>query len=323
MPNLTMLAGDGDRFAVVDTETTGLGADARIVEIAVITVSLKGEIRHVLETLINPEGDVGPTHIHQINNRMVRRAPTFPQVALGLAELLNGACIVGHHVQFDIRMMRQEFERIGIVFDVTSPIDTKRFSEGKLEQAFDKYGIPPDLAHSALADASVCASLLIRYGDETSGPQTSIRGVERIHNKHTHGFRPVLRKRGSKHILEDISDCIHLSNLPCSPTPTRSPKPRKVTRSVPENIVFTTPQALDINGVREVVVSGAHPELTRTEIHAELTSWGYKPNRSVTNRTDLVLVGTLTNPSKKLREAEKAGIQMFPLTEYRKLEPEH
>ena len=47
------------RFAVIDTETTGLSKHDRIVEFACITIS-NGEIVDEYDTLIQPNRDPGP-----------------------------------------------------------------------------------------------------------------------------------------------------------------------------------------------------------------------------------------------------------------------
>jgi len=56
-------------FAIVDVETTGLfpRMGDRIVEIAAIRATAKGEVLHEYATLVNPNRDVGPTHIHGIS----------------------------------------------------------------------------------------------------------------------------------------------------------------------------------------------------------------------------------------------------------------
>lgn len=77
--NLHRCAGGADRFVIVDTETTGVYPADRIVEIALITLSLSGEVVDVFETLINPGRDVAASHIHGITASMVRRRRHSPR----------------------------------------------------------------------------------------------------------------------------------------------------------------------------------------------------------------------------------------------------
>ena len=82
----------GPGFAVIDFETTGLfpGGQDRVVEVAVVHVDDRGAVTGQWDTLVNPERDLGPQHIHQIRAAEVMGAPTFPQIAGELVDLLAG-----------------------------------------------------------------------------------------------------------------------------------------------------------------------------------------------------------------------------------------
>lgn len=91
---------DPDAYAVLDTETTGLTATSRIVEIAVTTAS--GTV--LLDTLINPGGEPIPaeaTAIHGITDAMVEDAPTFSEILPRLTEALAGRRIVIYNRDYD------------------------------------------------------------------------------------------------------------------------------------------------------------------------------------------------------------------------------
>ena len=106
------------KTVVIDTETTGLGKLDRIVEIAAITINPQtGEIIDEFETLVNPERDIGPTSIHGITPSMVETAPTFEEIATALARRLTGAILVAHNLSFDVRMLKQEYDRLDSSFD--------------------------------------------------------------------------------------------------------------------------------------------------------------------------------------------------------------
>ncbi|MGW7674414.1 3'-5' exonuclease [Streptomyces sp. NPDC054775] len=91
----------------MDTETTGLTATSRIVEIAVTTAS--GTV--LLDTLINPGGEPIPaqaTAIHGITDAMVKDAPTFSEVLPRLTEALAGRRIVIYKREYDTGRLEWE-----------------------------------------------------------------------------------------------------------------------------------------------------------------------------------------------------------------------
>lgn len=157
---MDLLYGKGDRFAVVDVETTGVYNRDRVVEVAAVTVFPHGQIIDEWDTLVNPERDVGPTHIHRVSASMVSAAPTFAEVAAALAERLNGAVLVAHNLTFDCRMLVSEYRRVDGELDPGSGIYTLRLFGEKLEDACRHRGIPLDYPHRALADARATARLL-------------------------------------------------------------------------------------------------------------------------------------------------------------------
>ena len=108
------------QFVVLDTETTGLFKNDRIVEIGAIVIQ-GNEILEEWSTLINPNRDLGPIHIHGITPTMVSMAPSFAEIANDLARLLNGRTLVCHNAHFDIRMLSQEFNRLGIQVSLGKP----------------------------------------------------------------------------------------------------------------------------------------------------------------------------------------------------------
>lgn len=150
---------DEIEFVVIDTETTGLFSRDRIIEVGIVT--FKGqEILEEWSTLINPMRDVGPTQIHGVTASMVSMAPTFADVANDLARLLNGRILVCHNASFDIRMLKQEFDRLKIDVHLgkafCTMIASRRqlpFGASKLTDVCNELGIPIIEAHSALGDA--------------------------------------------------------------------------------------------------------------------------------------------------------------------------
>jgi len=156
-----ILAGEQvERFAVVDVETTGFAKTDRIVEVAVVMLSSTGELIDEWDTLVNPERDVGPTHVHRVTASMVSAAPTFAEVSATLARRLDGAVLVAHNLPFDSQMLANEYERVGGALDPGRGVCTYRLTGQTLEHAADAHGITLEGHHRALADARAAARLL-------------------------------------------------------------------------------------------------------------------------------------------------------------------
>jgi DNA polymerase-3 subunit epsilon len=161
-------------YAVVDIETTGLfpGGHDRIVEVAVVQVSLAGLVESSWTTLLNPGRDLGPQHIHGIPAADVLDAPTFDEVAGALAQRLAGRVFVAHNASFDARFIANEYAWLG--YDVPlvpqTSVCTMRWASHLIPEAprtlagcCERAGITLENAHAALVDATATAALLRHY----------------------------------------------------------------------------------------------------------------------------------------------------------------
>lgn len=92
-------------FVILDTETTGLGNQAEIVQISLID----HEGFPLLNTLVSPTCEIEPDAqaIHGISQDAVEMAPAFHQVFLGLWEKVGKRDLVIYNAEFDLRMIRQ------------------------------------------------------------------------------------------------------------------------------------------------------------------------------------------------------------------------
>ena len=148
------------RYAVIDCETTGLGQHDRIVEIAVVTLDpLTWKPTDEYDTLINPQRDVGPVGVHGITASMVEAAPSFDEVASALSRRLHDTILIAHNLSFDTRMLKYEFQRLGVPFNPGSGFCTLRATSEKLISACRRFGITLEVQHRALADARAAAVL--------------------------------------------------------------------------------------------------------------------------------------------------------------------
>jgi DNA polymerase III subunit epsilon len=158
-------------YAVVDVETTGLhpGWHHRIVEVAVVHVDESGGITDEWCTVVNPQRDLGPQHIHGITAAEARRSPRFAEIAGDLAARLVGRMVVGHNVSFDLRFLAAEFGLTGIDVPLgsESALCTMSLSgryltptARSLAMCCEAAGVRLTEAHSALHDARATAQLL-------------------------------------------------------------------------------------------------------------------------------------------------------------------
>jgi DNA polymerase III subunit epsilon len=165
-----------ERLVVIDTETTGLSNRDRIVEVAAVVFDTGGDVVDEYDTLVNPHQDVGPTHIHGITGPMVSQAPTFDEVAEALARRINGAVLVAHNLPFDVRFLANEYRRVGATLMPGKGICTLRLTGVRLEVACQRYGVPLDHHHRALADARAAGMLLQRLlGERPHGVPANVQ----------------------------------------------------------------------------------------------------------------------------------------------------
>jgi DNA polymerase-3 subunit epsilon len=162
----------GPGFAVIDLETTGFSPlQERIVEVAVVVLDASGRELDAFCTLVDPERDPGPTHVHGITADMLVGAPTFADVHPYVAGLLSGRVVVGHNVdRFDLAFLLAECRRLGDdrVPDGVVTLDTLLVAQSYLDlpgkarliDCCDRYSLSWVDHHNALGDARVTAELL-------------------------------------------------------------------------------------------------------------------------------------------------------------------
>ncbi len=126
----------------LDTETTGLGADDEIVEIAIIDAD--GAV--LLDTLVRPLNPITPdtTAVNGITNEMLAGAPAWAEIGPQVASLIGGRVVVAHSAEFDERMIVQTCVRHG----VAQPVGVE-WRCTKLGLADANNGKPPRLARAA------------------------------------------------------------------------------------------------------------------------------------------------------------------------------
>lgn len=167
----------GEGFVVLDTETTGLGARAEIIEVAAVDSS--GEV--LLESRVWPRAGrvpVSSTRVHGLTTADLMGAPTWPVVLLRLERRLAGRRVLAWNAPFDQRMALQS----SALWDVPPKLPTfecamrgyaahRRLPGGRIgleRAALRERLLSGEQLHRSLADARLTLALLrkLHAGDE-------------------------------------------------------------------------------------------------------------------------------------------------------------
>lgn len=166
-------------LVVFDTETTGTNPRLdRIVEIACVKVHPDGRqeqwVRRYDPGIRIPAAS---TAVHRITDQDVAGLPRFCASAEELSAFLEGCDLAGYNMTgFDLPVLRNEFHRCGIVFDVANRrlVDGQRIffaREPRNLSAAARFYCETDHdgAHGALADAVMTLRVIVgqlgRYSD--------------------------------------------------------------------------------------------------------------------------------------------------------------
>lgn len=163
---------DGVSYAALDVETTGFSPHTgdRVVEIAVVRMAPDGTIEDEFATLVDPERDVGPTHVHGIRASDLVGAPRFADIVGDVAERMGEAILVAHNARFDLSFLRAEFERAGFELPPWPTLCTLRLAFAhlalpcrRLTDCCQAFGVPLPNAHTALDDARAAGQVLLCF----------------------------------------------------------------------------------------------------------------------------------------------------------------
>ena len=154
-------------YIIIDVETTGGKFNEEgITEIAIYKFDGKSSLEFI--SLINPEKDIQPfvVNLTGINNKMLRNAPKFHEVAKRILEITEETIFVAHNTSFDYRILKTEYDRLGYNFkrntlctlELSKKLipDMDSYSLGKLTR---QLGIPITQRHRASGDALATVKL--------------------------------------------------------------------------------------------------------------------------------------------------------------------
>ena len=164
-------------YAVLDIETTGGKYNEEgITEIAIHKFDGQDVVDKFI-SLVNPEKEIQPfvVKLTGINSKMLRTAPKFHEVAKRIVEITEDTVLIAHNAQFDYRILRTEFRRLGYNYERKTLCtvelaekllpDAESYSLGKLVRSL---GIAVSDRHRANGDALATMKLFKLLLDKDS-----------------------------------------------------------------------------------------------------------------------------------------------------------
>lgn len=170
-----------DTLICLDCETTGLDTEHdEIIEIAIVKFTLEKEIES-FDCLVDPRRPIPAesTAIHNITDDMVQEKPHIEDLLDKITALIGNYPIVGHNVDFDIKLVEAALRKHNHRKSLTSNpiIDTLRLArlygqapKNSLEVLREHFNIPEEGAHRAMNDVIVNIKVFERlcYGYKTT-----------------------------------------------------------------------------------------------------------------------------------------------------------
>ncbi|AZA61674.1 3'-5' exonuclease [Chryseobacterium indoltheticum] len=155
-------------YSIIDIESNGAGFRKEcIIDIAIFRYDGHKIVDQFI-SLVNPESDITPfvQKLTNISPKMVKTAPKFHELAKRVVEITENTTLVGHNIDFDYRMLRQSFQRLGYDFKIntldTIPLAKKLIPDEvsySLSKLVKSLGIPLVNAHRAEGDARATLEL--------------------------------------------------------------------------------------------------------------------------------------------------------------------
>lgn len=270
-------------YAILDIETTGGKYNEEgITEIAIYKFNGQTVIDQFI-TLINPEREIQEfvVNLTGINSSMLRNAPKFFEVAKRIIEITTDCIIVAHNAQFDYRILRTEFKRLGYEFERETICtvelskelipDLPSYSLGKLSRSL---GIPVSDRHRAAGDAQATVKLfqmLMNKDSEKTVIQTAIRKKPKyqLEPRHLDIIEKLPTATGVYYMHKEGGDIIYIG------------KSKNIKKRINQHFTSTSPKSKKI---QSQVVAVTY-EVTGSELVALLKeSEEIKRNKPIFNR---------------------------------------
>ncbi len=163
------------REIIWDTETTGFDPDSgdRLVEIAAIELQSHLPTERRFHRYINPEREVpsGAFEVHGLSWDFLKAHPVFADVAADFLEFIDGATLIAHNAEFDMKFINAELGWAGLpTLPMSCSLDTLVLAREKfpsqsnsLDALCRRFDIDNSMRekHSALLDCELLAEVYL------------------------------------------------------------------------------------------------------------------------------------------------------------------
>lgn len=167
------------RQIILDTETTGLNADApvlpdRLIEFAGLEMVNRQFTGNSLHLYVHPQRDIPAeaSAVHGITLEQLEGKPVFAEVAQEIWDFLAGAELVIHNAKFDMGFLNAEFARVGKpkLESVCTVVDTLAMAREKypgqkasLDALCNRLGVDRSrrVLHGALIDCELLGGVYL------------------------------------------------------------------------------------------------------------------------------------------------------------------
>ena len=287
-----------DIYTVIDIETTGLSRqDAEIIDLAAVRVE-NGVITDSFSQLVQPSEPISLeiTDLTGITNDMLENQPTICDVLPSFRDFIGDTTLVGQNLlNFDIPIINRCCNELSLG-DITNPCcDTLplarqclNLSDYKLGTIAEALGIEPENAHRALAD---CETTYVCFEK--------------------------LRQINGKAITLQSPGLPLASSMPASSTVPVSEHRQKISQQ--QLVRFKSrPKAKDIHPTVDLfdpahplydmtcVITGELQQISDRDAMQRIADCGGHNADNVTRKTDLLIVGSGSDPEKKSGKVKKA-----------------
>ncbi|MEH0652179.1 TerD family protein [Streptomyces scabiei] len=276
-------------WALVDVETSGLrpGRD-RVLSLAILTLDAQGNQTGEFSTLLNPDCDPGPVHVHGLTADRLAGAPAFEEIAPQVGALLSSRVLVAHNAQFDYDFLAHEFAQVRSWAPVSRRLCTLALNrlvgpatpDLKLGTLAAHYGVRQEKAHDAQDDVRVLSGIL----------------------------------RGSLSAAEQLG--LALPVLGCPPRQDYRPYVPK-TPCAYRNPGRLAPGGPLVQGMK-VAITG-DTRVSREELVARSVAAGLNMMTSVSGQTSVVVTNAPGTGSAKLKRAADEGVPLVDEPTYLRL----
>lgn len=170
----------GQNPLYLDTETTGTGQDAEIVEICLIDDASQV----IYSSLVRPVKPIHPdvSKIHGITNGMVRNAPSWLEIHSQISAFMDNRLVGVYNADFDLRMIRQSCHMVQLTWQSNAQFlcimklyaqyrgewnyTHRDYRWHSLESAGLYSKIPLENSHRACDDARLARAVLHHVADQ-------------------------------------------------------------------------------------------------------------------------------------------------------------